>query len=253
MPRDTRLYMTFPNDFPEHPKIRPLSDAAFRVFVEINGYSRTQDLDGRVPVRVAQAKWKAKALKELETNHPDRPTLRIDGDEYVIHNYDEHQQTTAARAALVAKNTENGKKGGRPPKRNPGETHSVTDPEPNQKQSQRSESKSESESETPFDDSAHLPQSSPVGDGSGDGLDPGEIVSLKAKAAGIKDLGKVHAQLSKLVSPLSMAGAVELVIETTRRAKGEVKNVDAYVATACRRSPEEIEHDYDRLDVGAVR
>ncbi len=119
MPRDTRLYMTFPNDFPEHPKIRPLSDAAFRAFVEINGYSRRHDLDGRVPVKTARSMWKARALTELEQNHPERPTLTRDGDVYVIRDYAEHQQTKAARADLVSRNQENGRKGGRPVKVSP--------------------------------------------------------------------------------------------------------------------------------------
>jgi hypothetical protein len=248
--------MTFPNDFPNHPKIRPLSDAAFRVFVEINGYSRVQDLDGRVPVRVAQVLWKTKALHELETNHPERPTLTIDGDDYVIHNYDEHQQTKAERAALVAKNTENGRKGGRPRKPKQEETQSDTDSdtdsEPNQKQSQSQSQSSKSESEKPFDDVTHLPRSSPSGDGPGNGLDVGEIISLKAKKLGVKNFEKVFAMLRGVVGDLTPAGALELIGETTGRARNEVKNVDAYVATACRKSPEEVLADYDRLDLAAL-
>lgn len=245
MPADKRLWMTFPIDFPEHPKIRPLSDAAFRAFVEINGYSRTQDLDGRVPIRVAETKWKAKALKELETNHPERPTLSRDGDVYVIHNYSEHQQTRAAREALSEKNSRNGKQGGRPPKEKPPETQSVTDSEANPKQSQ-------SQSQSQSDDMTYDPLSSHLGDGSPQGLDAGEVVSLRARAVGIKNLGKVHQQIRAVVGDITPNGAIELVAQITARAKGEVKNVDAYIGAACRNSPKEVQGDYDRLDIQAI-
>lgn len=113
MPRDQRLYMTFPIDFWMHPKIEPLSDAAFRVFVEMNGYSRMQLLDGRIPRTYADRKWRKRALGELCANHPERPSLTVDGDDYVIWNYAEHQSTAADIEDLRAKRAAAGSKGGR--------------------------------------------------------------------------------------------------------------------------------------------
>lgn len=113
MPRDSRLYMTFPIELPEHPKIKPLSDAAFRVFIEINAYSRRLGLDGRVPVAAARATWKSKALAELIANHPERPTLSLEDDVYVIHNYADHQLTNADIEDLRKKRAEAGQKGGK--------------------------------------------------------------------------------------------------------------------------------------------
>jgi len=139
MPRDSRLWMTFPINFWMHPKIRPLSDAAFRAFVEMNGYSRMEDLDGRIPVALAKTMWRPKALGELLKNHPERPSLAIEGDHYVIWNYGEHQETRAAREARNATNTANGKLGGRP-RKTQSVTDSVSESEPNKNQSQRSES-----------------------------------------------------------------------------------------------------------------
>lgn len=251
MPRDTRIWMTFPIDFPEHPKIRPLSDAAFRAFVEMNGYSRTQDLDGRIPVRVARAKWKPRALKELETNHAERPTLTIDGDDYVIHNYGEHQQTRADREAVTARNSENGRKGGRPAKGKRVETESVSSGVPTKTQSQ---SQSQ-ESEKDLTDTTHETQVSPVGNARTGGLDGvDDLVLKKARAAGISDLGAVYGLLAKTVpGPLTPSGAVELTLAITARSKDPVvQKVDAYIAVACRNSPDDVRWDYERLDLGVA-
>lgn len=111
MPRDRRLYMTFPIDFYEHPKVAPLSDAAFRAFVEMNGYSRRHELDGRIPVKAARLKWKARALAELVDSHPERPLVVLDGDDYVIRDYKEHQFTADDLEALREKRSQAGAKG----------------------------------------------------------------------------------------------------------------------------------------------
>lgn len=112
MPRDRRLYMTFPIDFDEHPKVAPLSDAAFRTFVEMNAYSRRHDLDGRIPARAARSKWKPRALAELVASHPERPLVLLDDSEYVIRDYSEHQFTTADLSNLHERRAEAGAKGG---------------------------------------------------------------------------------------------------------------------------------------------
>ncbi|MBF4578922.1 hypothetical protein [Frigoribacterium sp. VKM Ac-2530] len=106
---------------------------------------------------------------------------------------------------------------------------------------------------SPLTDTTHEPQSSPEGDGSPKGLDGGEVVSLRARAVGIKDLPEVLRLLRSHVGiTVTEAGAIELVQETTKRARDEVKNVDAYFARACRKSPDEVRDDYDRLDIAAV-
>lgn len=89
--------MTFPNDFWMHYKVAPLSDAAFRAFVEMNGYSRMNDLDGVIPAGFAEYRWGTEVLRELIASHDDRPLLIHRDGTYVIREYAEHQQTTAAR------------------------------------------------------------------------------------------------------------------------------------------------------------
>ena len=252
MPTDKRLYMTFPNNFPDHPKILPLTDAAFRAFVEINGYSRTQDLDGRVPVKVARAKWPPEALEELETNHPERPTLSIEDGVYVIHNYAEHQETSESAEARRSKNAANGARGGRPKK--PTETQSVTqsvsdsgtETEPNTKQSQ-----SQSQSQSQRTDTTYLPEVSPVIDAREQGLDLGEVLTRRAKDAGVSDLGKLTLLLRSVVGPLSPSGALELAEALTSRSKDPVRRVHAYVERSCREDPDAVRWHYDRLDLAA--
>ena len=237
MPKDKRLWMTFPIDFPDHPKIRPLSDSAFRAFVEMNGYSRTQDLDGRIPVRVARAKWKTKALKELESNHPDRPTLSIDGEDYVIWNYDEHQQTRAAREAKSATNSQNGARGGRPRKKRE-ETDSVSG---GNRSGTGPEAESESESERDLTDVTYLPESSHVGDRASPRTDLSEEVISEAKRAGIDDLTAVLGLLEPIVGALNPRHGIELAQIILRRARTPVLQPTAYIARACEKR-DEIRH-----------
>lgn len=247
MPKDKRLYMTFPNGFWMHPKIRPLTDNAFRVFVEINGYSRLEDLDGRVPVTLAQSMWRKKALDELCTNHPDRPSLTVDGPDYVIWNYGEHQLTRADREEESARNSENGRKGGRPRSANRTETDPVS-----VRQAKKSQSQSQ-ESEIDLDDVKQHTQSSHVGDAVASETDISDVVVAKAKRAGITDVAAVRGYLASVVDgPLTLMGSIELAVAITARSKTPVQRVDAYIATACRKSPDDVRWDYERLDLGAA-
>ena len=111
MPKDQRLYMTFPNDFWMHPKIAPLSTEAKWTFVEMNGYSRMQDLDGRIPAAMATRLWAAEVLAELVGSHLERPIVVLEDGVYVIRDYARHQQTTADRDALSAVRSEAGRRG----------------------------------------------------------------------------------------------------------------------------------------------
>lgn len=111
MGKDNRLYMTFPNDFWMHPKVAPLSINAKWAFVEMNGYSRMQDLDGSIPVAMAERLWAREVLDELVGSHPARPLVVLVEGAYVIRDYAKHQQTTADRDALSAVRSEAGRRG----------------------------------------------------------------------------------------------------------------------------------------------
>lgn len=112
MPRDNRLYMTFPIDFWRHPKVARLSDAAFRAFVESNGHSRILESDGRLEADDAEFMWKKDVLEELVNSHPSRPLMVMDGSDYVLRDYAEHQFTKADRDELSRKRAEAGRIGG---------------------------------------------------------------------------------------------------------------------------------------------
>jgi hypothetical protein len=103
--------MTFPNDFWMHPKVAPLPIEAKWTFVEMNGYSRMQDLDGRIPGVMAERLWSPDVLAVLVGSHPDRPLVVREGEDYVIRDYAEHQQTTAERDELSRKRSAAGARG----------------------------------------------------------------------------------------------------------------------------------------------
>jgi len=52
--------------------------------------------------------------------------------------------------------------------------------------------------------------------------------------------------------PMTLAGAVELARAFLSKAKGEVGDVDAYLATVCRKTPSEVEAAYFDLDIAGV-
>ena len=157
MPRDKRLWMTFPIDFWSHPKIAPLSDAAFRAFVEMNGYSRMHKLDGEIPLAAAVRMWPSEVIDELVGSHETRPLLFSDGRFVVLRDYAEHQETVADEEARRRRNQVNGSKGGRPPK-NPPETQPVSFPNPDV-----TETKADIDTDKEIEVSS--PKTSPVGKG----------------------------------------------------------------------------------------
>ena len=115
MPRDQRLYMTFPNDIHRHPKLVRLSVEARWAFIEMNGEARLADNDGLFTAEDALYYWSAELLAELCRSHPTRPLVVHDeaANTYLIRDYAEHQQTRAEREALSEKRANAGRIGGK--------------------------------------------------------------------------------------------------------------------------------------------
>jgi len=244
MPRDQRLYMTFPIDFLDHPKIAILSDNAIVTFVAMNGYSRVHNLDGRIPVEVTKRKWKARALNELQKNHAERPSIRIEGDDFVIHNYAEHQLTTTDIEGLREKRAEAGAKGGKA-----AALARANAKQPGSKPVAESESESRSESELPTDVTKDY-ESSQVSDALVSVLDS---IFADAKRAGITDLNAVRTLLVKATGQeMSLRGALELAQAIESKSKRPVNDLAAYVAVTCRNSPAEVQQAFFDLDIEGV-
>lgn len=112
MPKDQRLYGKFTLNFPDHPKIFILSDAAFRCLVEATLWCRAQENDGFLARRLAVAKWSLDVLQELCQNDPENPSLVEREEGWYIHDYAEHQETKADIEARRERNRAAGQMGG---------------------------------------------------------------------------------------------------------------------------------------------
>ena len=141
--KDTRIWARLTVDFADSPKIASLSDAAFRALVEMILWSRRMNTDGVLPARLVETHWVTHwvtesvtqsvtqtetqsvtdPVAELLSNDPDCPSLRRDErGNYVIHDFLDHQESAADVKARLARNRNNGQRGGRPSK-----TQSVTE------------------------------------------------------------------------------------------------------------------------------
>jgi hypothetical protein len=259
MPRDKRLYMTFPIDFHRHPKLLRLPVEVRWTFVEMNGEARIADNDGVFEADEAEFMWPVDHLAALCASHPSRPLVVRAGSTYVIRDYAEHQLTHEDRERLAEVSRANGAKGGRP-RKNPDETQTKPSRVANGTQTEPgltqpfAESKSKSETEKNLTDMGHDTQSSPDLTSARGGLDEvSEIVVQKARNAGVRDIRKLYPILARTITGhLSPAAAVELAQVIADRSQHPVKDVDAYVATACRKSPEDVQHWYDTCDLGVA-
>jgi hypothetical protein len=110
--KDQRLFAKFTLDFPQNPKIMPLSDAAFRCIVEATIWSRDHVTDGFLARRLALAKWSLDVLLELCTNDDQKPSLIEREEGWYIPDYAEHQDTKADIEARRERAKVAGQKGG---------------------------------------------------------------------------------------------------------------------------------------------
>jgi hypothetical protein len=108
--KDTRLFIRLDLDYPDHPKIIGLSDAAFRAHVTMMAYARKHKTDGRIPQQIAQ-RFVDEALNELRTNDPETPSLELQPDgSYFLHGYADMNETRAEIDARSRANAENGRR-----------------------------------------------------------------------------------------------------------------------------------------------
>ena len=137
--KDTRIWARFTVEFCDSPKVARLSDSAFRALVEMILWSRRMGTDGVLPARYVETHWGTHwgthsvtdsvtqsvtdSVTELLANDAAHPSLtRNDDGDYVLHDFLEHQESSADVKRRLARNRANGQRGGRPRK-----TQSVTE------------------------------------------------------------------------------------------------------------------------------
>lgn len=111
--KDTRLFLQLALDFDDNPKIRPLSDKAFRTLVSLLLYSAKAGTDGRIDAALFRTFGTPKARKELLENHPTRPSVIERDGAFWLHDFDRHNRLVAEIEELSRKRAEAGAKGGK--------------------------------------------------------------------------------------------------------------------------------------------
>lgn len=151
--KSSNLFAKLELDYADHPKIASLSDAAFRLHVEMILYARKYETDGIIKNQVANRmglRWDTDVLTELQTNDENSPSLqKLENGDFYIHGFTEVQETKAEIASRRATNAQNGKLGGRPRK-----TQSVT--EPLTESGTQNKAETETETETELKDKAKV-------------------------------------------------------------------------------------------------
>lgn len=102
---DSRPSIRLANTMPEHPKVTPLSDSAFRAFIEAICYCSRQETDG--VIAAVTRIGKPRAIKELLA----AGLLERDGDQYRVHDYLRHQRSQAEIQAFRESKSDSGKLG----------------------------------------------------------------------------------------------------------------------------------------------
>lgn len=113
MAKDDRLFAKFTLDFADSPKIAPLTDAAFRQYVEAVLWSRRLLTDGKVPQGMVGKLFTDAALTELTGNDAERPSLAPVEGGYLLHDFLDHQTSRAEIEAMREQKREAGRQGGR--------------------------------------------------------------------------------------------------------------------------------------------
>lgn len=112
---DDRTYIKLHDGMPNHPKVRGLSDKAFRAFVSALCYCSQYRTDGEVVTAVARDLGTPAAWRELVA----AGLAQTSGRGYTMHDYLEHQRSAAQIEELAEKRRAAGKLGGRPRGSNP--------------------------------------------------------------------------------------------------------------------------------------
>lgn len=256
MPKDKRLYMTFPIDFHRHPKVDRLPVDVRWTFVEMNGEARLADNDGVFDAAEAEFLWPVEHLDALVSSHPSKPLLVRDGDTYVIREYAAHQHTKADREALTQKRVEAGKIGAA------NRWHSDSKPIASAKQADSkgiasakqmvgkswqpiAESESELEN-TQLNLKSYVNSQHPSNFMTNDEVGQLRVRKRSYASLGIKNPVKIQSALvNALTRDVNEFETFRIVIDIMSKATGMVKSPEAYVLTAIKNGWAELQRDFD--------
>lgn len=104
-----------------------------------------------------------------------------------------------------------------------------------------------------LDDATAYPESALELNADESRTDPSPFVIQSAKNLGIQNLEATRRRLEQAAEePVTSHAAVVLTDYILSHSKDPVKDVDAYVATACRNTPEEVKWYAETLDIGVL-
>lgn len=113
--KDDRPGYLVAHEMPDHPKIAPLSDAAFRLLHRAWAYCSRLESDGRIPDAVWLSMGTPKSRRELTSPPvvmPDRSPLVVQCEGYVqCHDYLSHQRARSEIEAVRGSRAASGEKG----------------------------------------------------------------------------------------------------------------------------------------------
>lgn len=235
MPKDPRLYMTFPNDMHRHPKITRLPVEVRWAFFEMNGEARIADNDGVFAAEDAEFTWGREVLDALLSSHPTRPLLLKVGDTYVIREYAQHQQTRAEREELSEKRREAGRKGGKANAKQVLSTGSANPSKPKQSQSQSQRT------------TTYVSESQSLDNRAREETDTLSVVQEQMAAMAGIDVTRIQAKVNdQLGIRITKLSALALGNHILDKAAKPPDRPTSYVLGSISRSPAEIEkHIYD--------
>lgn len=112
MPHDARVYAVITHDFADSPKLQVVSVEARWALLEMILYSCRMQTDGVLSKRLAAAKWSLDVCLELASNDAENPSLIETENEWIIHDFLEHQTSKAEIEERRRQKQEAGRKGG---------------------------------------------------------------------------------------------------------------------------------------------
>lgn len=230
MLHDSRPWSAYPLNYTSHPRIESLSDAAFRVFHQMNDYSRIHRLDGLIPAQIATKRWRAKALAELVEGIDERPLVVLTEGGYFLRSYAEHQFTTSDEADLKEKRSRAGSMGGKAKQAASKVVASAT-----QKEWQNV---AESESELEIDKTTT--DITPV-DLLSTEIPARDELTTALESLGIKNPSRLNTAYGPVLGELlPLPYMIDLTAALLELSTNHVRHVEAYIEKACRDTPDTI-------------